>query len=140
MDRELSKDQQIEQLIRQGQNSRAFLENEATSLRQKLDVPARLRSSLKSHPTGWLFGSAASGLAASLLFRRKPATSAQHERAFPLKILGLILTLARPMAKLWLTGQLKSYLANPSRNSVFTRTQEDITPSPTSTRINPYHG
>ncbi len=132
MDRELSKDQQIEQLIRQGQSARSFLKDEAVALRHKLDVPARLRSSLKSHPTGWLFGSAASGLAASLLFRRKPAPSARQARGIPFKILGLILTLVRPMAKLWLTGQVKNYLTAASTYPVSIHPLDEATPSPTS--------
>ena len=131
MDRELSKDQQIEQLIRQSQIARSFLESEANVLRQKLDVPARLRSSLKGHPTGWLFGSAATGLAASLLFRRKPAPAARQNRGLPLKILGLILTLARPMAKLWLSGQVKNYLAATSRQPALNRPSGETAPSPT---------
>lgn len=133
MDRELPKDQQIEQLIRQGRNARLFLGNEAAALRQKLDVPARLRSSLKSHPTGWLFGSAASGLAASLLLRRKPAPSSKQDRGMPFKILGLILTLVRPMAKLWLSGQVKNYLTAASHHqTVSTRPLDEAVPSPTS--------
>ena len=132
MDRKLPKDQQIEQLIRQGRNSRTFLENEAVALRQKLDVPARLRSSLKSHPTGWLFGSAASGLAASLLFRRKPAPAARQDRGIPFKILGLILTLVRPMAKLWLTGQVKNYLTASTQHPASSRPLGEATQSPTS--------
>lgn len=132
MDRELSKDQQIERLIGQARSARSFLGSEAITLRQKLDIPARLRSSLKSHPTGWLFGSAASGLAASLLFRRKPAPAAKQERGMPFKILALILTLVRPMAKLWLTGQVKNYLTTASREPVPARPVNKAASPPTS--------
>ena len=69
MDRKLPKDQEIERLIRLGEAARTCLEHEAVLLKERLDVPARIRSSLKEHPAGWLLGSLASGLAASLLLR-----------------------------------------------------------------------
>lgn len=80
------------------------------ALRQRLDVPARVRDSLREHPTGWLFGSLASGLAASMLFRRKPAAPKQP-RGFPGVLLGLTLTAVRPLLKVWLADQLKLWLA-----------------------------
>lgn len=57
MDRKLPKDQEIERLIRLGEAARTCLEHEAVSLKRRLDVPARIRSSLKEHPAGWLLGS-----------------------------------------------------------------------------------
>ncbi|MES2475410.1 MAG: hypothetical protein V4640_06495 [Verrucomicrobiota bacterium] len=82
------------------------------SFKAKLDVPARVRSSLKDNPTGWLIGSAASGLAASLFLRRKPEKPVREKSSHPLGFLALILTLVRPLAKVWLTDQVKSYLAD----------------------------
>jgi hypothetical protein len=114
MDRKLQQRQEIERLIRQSESARCCLEDEAELLRQRLDVPARLRNSLKSHPTGWLVGSLASGLAASMLFGRRPqaqAVAGKKRRSLPLTLLGLSLTAVRPFAKVWLTDQVKHYFA-----------------------------
>lgn len=110
MDRKLPEHPEIERLIRQSEISRAYLGSEIVALRQRLDVPARIRGSLKEHPTGWLFGSVASGLAASLFFRRKPAP-AKKPRGIPGVLLGLTLTAVRPLVKVWLGDQLKLWLS-----------------------------
>lgn len=111
MDRKFQQNQEIERLIRLSESSRSSLEFEAAALRQRLDVPARVRSSLKSHPTGWLVGSLASGLAASLVFGRRQAVVEKKRRSLPLTLLELSLTAARPFAKVWLFDQAKNYLA-----------------------------
>jgi len=130
MDRNLPKHQEIERLIRLGDAARSCLENEAISLKQRLDVPARIRGSLKEHPAGWLLGSLASGLAASLLLRFKPAAAPKKHRGLPLTLLGLTLTAVRPLAKVWLTGRLNSYLAGQSNVSAPARPQQDPSHSP----------
>lgn len=111
MDRKLPKNQEIERLIRLGAAARSCLGNEAVLLKQRLDVPARIHGSLKNHPAAWLFGSLASGFAATLLFRRKPAAVEKKHRGLALTLLGLSLTAVRPFAKVWLTDQVKNYLA-----------------------------
>lgn len=112
MAQQLSRHQEIELLIRSSETARAYLSAEVHTLKDKLDVPARLRDSLRSHPTGWLFGSVASGLAASLLFRRKTAAAGpKKSRSLYASLLGLTLTAAQPLAKIWLSGQVKNYLA-----------------------------
>jgi hypothetical protein len=117
MDRKLQQKQEIERLIRLSDVARSTLEDEAISLRNKLDVPSRLRSSLKTHPTGWLVGSMASGLAASMLFGRKQVVTEKKRRSLPLALLGLSLTAVRPIAKVWLTDQVKNYFAATSTAS-----------------------
>lgn len=121
MDRKLSKPEEIQRLIQLAAASRSCLGKEVAALKYKLDVPARMRDSLKRHPTGWLLGSLASGLLASLFFRRplfrRPKTVVTEEkkhRSFPIAILGLTLTAIRPFAKIWLTDQVKNYLAGQS--------------------------
>jgi len=90
--------------------SRSFLGEEALAAKQRFDIPARLRTSLKQHPTGWLMGSLASGLAASLLFRREKPANPEKRRGLPTVLLGLTLTAVRPLAKVWLTNQVKHHL------------------------------
>lgn len=111
MDRKPPHNQEIQRLIRLSETARSCLESEAISLRQRLDVPTRIRGSLKSHPTAWLLGSLASGLAASLFFRRSPAPTEKKHRGLPLTLLGLALTAVRPLARVWLTDQVKNYLS-----------------------------
>jgi hypothetical protein len=53
----------------------------------------------------------ATGLAASLIFRRRPAASAKKRRGIPATLLGLTLTAARPLAKMWLANQAKHWLS-----------------------------
>ena len=117
MDRKLQQKQEIERLILLSDSARSILEEEVISLKQKLDVPARLRSSLKTHPTGWLMGSLASGLAASMIFGRKQIVAEKKRRSLPLALLGLSLTAVRPLAKVWLTNQVKNYLIGASNDS-----------------------
>jgi hypothetical protein len=115
MDRKFQQQQEIQRLILLGATARSCLQGEAVALRERLDVPARVRSSLKHHPTGWLLGSLGAGLAASLLLtRRRSAPAAEKKRrGLPAVLLGLSLTALRPFAKVWLTDQVKHYLAGP---------------------------
>jgi hypothetical protein len=110
MDRKLSENPEIQRLIQLSAASRVFLESEAEALRKRLDFPARARQSLKEHPTAWLFGSLGAGLAASLLFRKKSVT-AKKRRGIPGVLMGLTLTAARPLAKVWLANLAKQWVA-----------------------------
>jgi hypothetical protein len=119
MDRKPTESPEILKLVRLAEQSRALLGEEAALLRRKLDVPARVRDSLRHHPGQWVFGSMATGLAASFLFRRSPAAPTAKRRGIPATLLGLTLTAARPLAKVWLADQVKRWLSSsvpPDRN------------------------
>ena len=111
---------EIERLIRLGAQSRAQLTLASLRLRETLDIPTRLRGSLKRHPSSWLFGSLASGLAISLLLggkrsqRGTPDVTPQKKRhrSLPVAAAGLVLTAARPIAKHWFSKQAEKWLAN----------------------------
>jgi hypothetical protein len=123
MDRKLSEKAEIERLIRLSENARVCLENEATRIKQRFDIPARVRHSLSEHPTSWLFGSLASGLVASLFLplRRNKPVEKPGRKGVAGMLLGLTLTAARPLAKVWLSNQagrlLRQYSANPSNTN-----------------------
>jgi len=105
---------EIEHLIRLSAASRSRLSLEAAALRQRFDVPRRALHSLRSHPLAWLGGSVATGLAATFLFRRKPAPpppAAKPRRGLHLVLGSLALTALRPTVKAWLIVQLKQFLA-----------------------------
>jgi hypothetical protein len=111
MDRKPQASQEIERLRAVSRAARSRLGADVAALRHQLDLPSRFRDSLGRHPTTWLAGSLASGLAASLWFRRKPAVSAKR-RGFPIGLLGLTLTAARPLVKVWLAGLLKQWASD----------------------------
>ena len=111
MDRKLQEHQEIARLIRQGDAARGFLTSEVVALKQKLDIPSKLRRSLKSHPTEWLLGSVASGFLGSMLLRRRGNHPVKKPRGLLPSLLGLALTAARPLAKVWLADQVKNYFA-----------------------------
>lgn len=117
MDRKLSEKAQIEQLIRLSEAARSCLGQEAAALRKRLDFPARVRDSLASHPGGWMFGSLASGLLASFLIRGRSRAAAPRSKGVFSALLGLTLTAAKPLAKVWLANQLKDWLTRPQPSS-----------------------
>ena len=145
MDRKLPTHQEIQRLILISAASRSCLEAEAHALKQRLDVPARIRGSLKDHPTGWLFGSLASGMAASLLFRGKssrPVAGQSHassqRRSFPIALMGLALTAVRPLAKVWLTNHVKQRFAGMLTNTPPIKSGDASPRSPYSRENPPY--
>jgi hypothetical protein len=111
MDRKLRKNPEIEQLIRLSASARSSLGHEMSALKHRIDVPSRIRDSLKNHRAGWLLGSLASGLTASMFFQRKPTNEKKSHRGLPLTLLSITFSAVRPFAKAWLTNQVKHYLA-----------------------------
>jgi hypothetical protein len=116
MDRKFSKDQEIQRLIQLSASARSCLGNEAILLKKRMDVPARIRGSLRRNPTGWLLGSLGSGIIASLIFRRKAPSVEKKKRGLSRTIMGLTLTAVRPLAKVWITDQVKGFLARQGMN------------------------
>jgi hypothetical protein len=111
MDRKLSKSQEIEHLTRLADEARSVLSVHAVSVKRRLDVPSRVKSSLQSHPTGWIGGGLAFGMLLSTLFRRKKV---KPEKKVKRGLFGFLLTLviaaARPAAQVWFTGQVRRYV------------------------------
>ena len=110
MDRKPQEKPEIERLIRISDVARTRLNHDVAAFRSTLDVPSRLRTSLMTNPTKWLLGSLGSGFVASLLLRRKPRRE-KNNRRFSTTLLGLTLTAARPLAKVWLTNQATHWIA-----------------------------
>ena len=110
MDRKSSNHPEIQRLTELSAAARSCLQGEVCALRRRLDVPARLRGSLQTHPATWMFGSLASGLVASFALRRKPS-SPKPARGIPAKLLGVAWTASRPLMKIWLADQVKNWLA-----------------------------
>jgi hypothetical protein len=111
MDRKSAEKSEVERLIRLSAAARSRLTHDAIALREKLDVPARIRHSLHDKPGIWVTGSIVSGLAASMLFRRKKSARAEKSRGLAGTLLGLTLTTARPLLKIWLGDALRKWLS-----------------------------
>jgi hypothetical protein len=113
MDRKHSEQAQVERLIRLSAASRGRLGVEVAAIKHRFDIPSRIRGALSAHPTTWLFGSMASGMAASLFFRRRPAAKSKLPGGGIFgTLLGLVLTAAKPVAKVWLSQQLARWAAH----------------------------
>lgn len=111
MDRKSAEKSEVERLIQLSAAARSRLTHDAIALRDKLDVSARIRHSLHDKPGMWLTGSIVSGLAASMLFRRKKSARAEKSRGLAGTLLGITLTTARPLLKIWLGNALRKWLS-----------------------------
>jgi hypothetical protein len=120
MDRKPAEKSEIERLIRLSERSRQYLGEETARLRRKLDIPQRLRESVAAHPLGWFSGSLVSGLLASFLLRRRRVPAVSRSRGVTRMLLGLTLTAARPLAKLWLSNQAARWLGAAGATSPLT--------------------
>ena len=98
---------EIQELIRISDEARSQLGVKIGKVQRSLEVPTRVVGSLRSSPVAWLVGSMGAGIFASFLLSRIPR---RKSKSFSLKkkALGLTLTAVRPLAKVWLTKQVKS--------------------------------
>jgi len=103
---------EIQALIARSHAARQQLGSAAADLRAKLDAPARVRESMRSHPTRWLAGATATGLIATrLLLRRPRAKSAKKPRSILFFLIKIATNAAMPAMKIWLLAQIKAYLS-----------------------------
>ena len=110
MDRKLPENPEIRRLIELSEHSRRCLESEVSALKHKRAFPPRGRVPPKQTPVGGRGGSLAPGPAASLWRPRNPAVDTKR-KGIPATLLGLTLTAARPLAKVWLANQVKQWAA-----------------------------
>lgn len=104
----------LETLSRQLDAARSDLGDAAVSLRRRLDLPSRVRDSLRRHPAGWFGASVVVGLAASLALtrlRRKPArlelASSHRGRGRIAGAAVAVFTLLRPVVQKWMLHELR---------------------------------
>lgn len=96
--------------------SRAALQAEFLQLKHRLDVPARIKESLREQPSSWLFGSTALGLGSALLLpllrrRKHSRTTADPKKGNAL--VHFAWKVAQPILKQWLTKTLTQALTRP---------------------------
>lgn len=103
---------EIQALIARSSVAREQLGTTAVNLRAKLDAPARLRDSMRHHPTRWLAGATATGLIASRMLLRRPSPSrSKKSRSILFFLLKMASNAAMPAIKIWLLAQIKAYLS-----------------------------
>lgn len=92
-------------LIERLERSRARLGGHLVDLRHALDVPARVKHSIRTKPFAWFGGSLGIGLVASRLLRRprKPAP----RRGFGALIAAAALALLKPFLRSVITSELQ---------------------------------
>jgi len=122
MDRKPQKNPEIQRLIDLGAVARLCLGDEITALRRNLDIPSRIRASLKHHPAAWGLGSLAAGFITSCLFRRKIQPE-KKRRGIPATLLDITWSAARPLAKIWLAHLIKRWMTDLSCALLASRVQ-----------------
>jgi hypothetical protein len=108
------KSQELAELIRRSEIARVQIGQAHLELKRKLEVPLRIRDSLKSSPLKWLGGSLGLGFVGSFLFksRRKESIPMPEikPRGFISGLLMMIFTLVKPSIKVYATKLLTDYL------------------------------
>jgi hypothetical protein len=119
MAKSTQKSLELAELIRCSDAARFQIGQAHAQLRRKLDVPLRMRDSLRASPLKWLGGSLGVGFVASLLFKSRGRES-KHEpvkrhRGWFVGLLLMLFSLAKPALKVYATKLLKDYLQNQLR-------------------------
>jgi hypothetical protein len=110
MDRKSHTNPEILRLQERSEAARGTVGTHVTKLKRQLDVPARLRESLRGKPSTWILGSTVAGMAAGFLFPRfrRPAPIVSLSRkSAAARLLGLAWATSRPFLKAWLANQLR---------------------------------
>jgi|694.fasta_scaffold05008_3 hypothetical protein len=107
---------ELAELVRRSDAARIQITQAHLELRRKLEVPLRIRDSLKSSPLKWIGGSLGIGFISSLLFRhRRSESKHSHEkkhRGWFVGSLMMIFNLVKPSLKVYATKLLTDYLQN----------------------------
>jgi len=117
---------ELGRLIRRSEAARLQIGLAHTRLKRKLDLPSRLKNSVKSEPAKWLGGSVVAGFVASFLFKLKKGTADRKtgkgiKRGFSLGLLRFVLKLAKPAAKIYASKLIKDYLGSQLRKGISER-------------------
>ncbi len=116
MAKSTQKSLELAELIRCGDAARFQIGQAHAQLRQKLDVPLRIRDSLRTSPLKWLGGSLGVGFVGSWLFKSRGRESKdvpiKKHRGWFVGLLLMLVSLAKPALKVYATKLLKDYLQN----------------------------
>ncbi len=114
MARQSSDKDRLETLSRQLDSARSDLGDAAVAMRRRLDLPRRMRDSLRRHPAAWFGASLAAGLVVSaglVRLRRRPAliqtATPAGRRSRIAGAAAIVFTLLRPVIQKWLLQQIR---------------------------------
>lgn len=119
---------EILRLKAQSAAARVTLKGEVDRLRHKLDVPARVKQSVKGSPVRWVLGTTATGLASALLLprvlarkkRKKKPEKVEKNRCKD-RVTELAWSVARPVLRTYLTKQLQAWLIQQGQRAIHTQ-------------------
>lgn len=106
------------ELIRRSEAARLQIGLAHSRFKRRLDLPSRIKDSIKSEPGKWLGISAVVGFVGSVLLKSKktpPIEKAgpfRKKRRFSLAMVALLVRLAKPAAKIYATKLIKDYLTS----------------------------
>lgn len=109
---------ELGELIRRSEASRLQLSQSHAVLKRKLDIPSKIKKSIKLNPLPWVGGSIATGFFGSLSLGKKKKkfkeskTTRKISKGFVIGSLSLIIKALKPFAKIYVTSLLKDYLRN----------------------------
>jgi len=117
MAKSTQKSLELEKLIRRSEAARVQIGQAQQQLRQKLDIPLRIKDSLMGSPMKWLGGSMVAGFVGSFLLRPRKSTFmgsviGGRRRGWFLGLLMMLFSLAKPTLKIYAAKLLKDYLKN----------------------------
>lgn len=121
MAKQTQKSLQLAELIRRSEAARLQIGQAHLQLKKKLDIPLRIKDTLKSSPLKWLAGSLGLGFVGSFLFRLKRrkskhrADSGTKNRGWFIGLLMMMFAVMRPTIKIYATKVLTDYLQNQLR-------------------------
>jgi hypothetical protein len=120
---------ELAELIRRSEIARIQIGQAHFELRRKLEVPLRIRDSLKSSPLKWIGGSLGVGFLSSFLFRSGRSevkhTPEKKHRGWFVGLLMMIFTLVKPSLKVYATKLLTDYLQNQLSSRLSGSTRND---------------
>lgn len=86
--------------------------NRTQSLKDKLNIPKRIKTSVRTHQTKWILGALGTGLAIAFLKGRSKSSRAVSTAKKRTLVSAILLAVLRPMVKGWVVKQVTRIAAN----------------------------
>lgn len=109
---------ELAELVRRSEAARFSIAEAHQDLMHKLDMPSRIKESMRAQPAKWIGGSIIAGYLGSFFFRsRRPKVreeariSKKPRKPLPM-LLSTIAILSKPAVKMYATKLLKDYIEN----------------------------
>lgn len=117
----MARNAQKEALIARLEDSRRHLGSELGSLREKLDVPRRVRTHIAKNPLLWFGGSAGAGLVASRLLRFPRRKKDAKKKSLIAMLVPLVFSLSKPWIRKVATREIQRRFGGAAAHDTRTR-------------------